>query len=160
MHSGRIYNMTLLVYSLVGYIIWHCLCISVVNRCSDKRCWPLCLLVPNDAVCVCPNGAIFINTTHCNNGKSQEWSSHVCFAYICTDNYCATNGGMFFVNLSTFCWCITKFLEYEQTHFFVKSSHVDSKYLFSIKTTLSCKMPRHAHLKFTHTYNIIFTICT
>ncbi len=49
-----------------------------------------------------------------------------------------------------------------------QSSQVKSSkniYLFSVKSTFSCKKhilgrPRHAHLTFIHTYNIIFTICT
>ncbi|XP_013407657.1 low-density lipoprotein receptor-related protein 2-like [Lingula anatina] len=42
--------------------------LAIKNRCSNKGCWPLCLLTPGGATCVCPDGADFkdANKTICD----------------------------------------------------------------------------------------------
>ena len=46
---------------------------SVKNRCESKECWPLCVLIPDGAECICPNRAEFLpgNTVHCDAGRAK-----------------------------------------------------------------------------------------
>ena len=45
--------------------------ISVKNRCQDLGCNPLCVLIPEGARCLCPDGANFLpdSNTVCEVGK-------------------------------------------------------------------------------------------
>ena len=31
----------------------------VKNRCASMKCWPLCVLIPDGATCLCPDNAVF-----------------------------------------------------------------------------------------------------
>ena len=44
--------------------------VLVKRRCASLDCWPLCVLIPDGAQCICPDSSSFIDDTNtqCNTG--------------------------------------------------------------------------------------------
>jgi hypothetical protein len=64
--------------------------LTIKDRCNNLGCWPLCLLVPNGAVCSCPDHTSFLT----NSNKTCDAPQEIVEMQPLTDSCNCRNGGL------------------------------------------------------------------